>query len=186
MVPKRIRTGIFGIISGIYFEKQWYASMQILIKCVFTGCRLIPLPTPFFPHFSHFPSYLYFFFFSHNQRWHFNSREKCSRIFLATDVSMSHNDERWHSTELTETGSTAQRPQETGSDQGWAVRVTYGYSWRDLGSPQMMICDGICKSKMKKKYQKEIMSKMKAWNVCWQAAWQTWRDREREELRVSL
>lgn len=82
--------------------------------------------------------------------------------FSATDVSMSHNDERWHSTELTGTGSAAQRPQETGSNRGWAVRVTYGYSWGGLGSRRKMRCDEYPKCRNEKERKKEIRSKSEA------------------------
>lgn len=82
--------------------------------------------------------------------------------FSATDVSMSHNDERWHSTELAGTGSAAQRPQETGSNQGWAVQVTYGYSWGSLGSRRKMRCDKCPKMQKWKRKKKEIGSKSEA------------------------
>lgn len=90
-------------------------------------------PHPFFHTFP--PTSILHFF--HTISIDSLTAKKMLSHFSATDVSMSHNDERWHSTELTETGSATQRPQETGSNQGWAVQATY--SWGDLGRQKMAV-----------------------------------------------
>ncbi len=107
-------------------------------------------------------------------------------LFSVTDVSVSHNDERWHPTELTETGSPAQRLQETGSNRGWAAWVTYGYSWGDLGSRQKMWGDDMRKWTKNEREKWDWNSRQYDGEKCVQENKRGERERERGAGRESI